>query len=1130
MGGVRATRVAGAIVLMPIVLGFGGWLIAQSPSRIELITVGTDGTGGNNASGANPFTDPFPPRTRVSADGRFVVFESEAHNLVCTDANVSTSDIFVRDRLLGTTTLVSTAWDGSAANHNSMEPVISADGRWVAFVSEATNLVPDDTNGFNDVFLRDLRNGTTVRVSVSSSGEQANSVSHGPSISGDGRYVAYYGGGSNLVPNDTNNQWDVFVYDAVAGTTERVSVSSSGQEGSCCRSVFPTISKDGRYVAFQSQNRFDPAFANNREEVFIRDRQTGTTVLASLTSAGGPSAAGVFFSMLSADGRSLAWQSSSTDVVSAPDANGTMHDIFLRNLDTGVTTLVSVASDGTQGNRDSFMPSLSGNGRFVAFHSWSNNLVPGDTNTTPVYDVFLRDVQLGQTNRISVSPGGAEANGSSTSASLSEDGRWLFFQSLAGNLASDHPNGYQDVFLYGPPLGDVGAPGIRFDSAQYDHAENGGTATVTVVRSGNVCGTASVQYAAAGGTAGAGDYTLVPGVLTFASGESRRTFTVTIVDDAEDEADETVVLTLSNATGMALGDPSTAALTILDDDQGSNAPPDAVDDGGATSEDTSVTIAVLANDSDPNGDALVVSGVTQGSHGAVVNTGNGSVVYTPAANFNGSDTFQYTVSDGMGGADTASVVVSIVPVNDAPTAVTDHYSTRQGTLLNIAAGAGVLANDSDADGGGLTAVVVVGPAQGTLGLGADGSFLYTPTAGFAGSDTFTYRAVDQQQAASNTATVTIVVEGAVFETSSCRPVTPASVHRVGKRDFMGEPFLANRRLTAIENDTVPCVEVDTMEATRCVFKTGQPSPVTGRREHSGDWMEDAQGQRYAVVGQPVTRDGTLSAGSFIVGTVPDADNNVACVARSGRDAAGSLFAVRDADLAETCMVEWPGGSWNFGGLPLQNYATRFVGTSSIPHPDGVTPTAVDPTRGVAWYTGLGAALNDTAGMERDPTGFYYGMDWSCHLVTVGGMQVPAAKRPATRSFPPPAVVDPRSPILWRPVNPYVDIANDAPFDMRRVGPPQALFTYSLGPDGLSVDASRSSGDILHYFWDFDWTTEATDFRSSSPTAHFPITTRPRPFGLVTLIVVAHDGQTSTHRERIDFRRLPPPPAAAQPSQ
>ena len=717
-------------VLVLAVLGHQPIAHGQTAATVELVSVGTDGIAGNSHSGSDGIN---PPRTRITADGRYVAFESFASTIVCSDNDSSTQDVFVRDRRTGRAVVASVPWNGGEANHNSFDPVISADGRYVAFASQATNLVPGDTNGFIDVFLRDLQAGTTTRLSVSSTGEQSNSVSYGAAISGDGRFVAFYSGGSNLVAGDNNNRFDTFVRDVVAGTTERVSVSSAGVENWCCDGLYPSISSDGRYVAFLAQGSLDPSVPPHWQQIYIRDRVAGTTTLVRPTATGELSNTGIRFADISANGRFVAFQSNSDNIVT-PDQNGFAHDVFVKDLVTGATTLVSQSTDGTQGNHDSWMPSISADGRYVAFHSWANNLVPGDTNTQPYYDVFLRDTLLGTTTRVNLTPGGGEADGSSIAPSISADGTLVLFDTTATNLVPNELiNGAQDVYLAGPPFPGAAWKSFEFEALAPRAGEASGTATMIVARAGPLCTTATVQYATANGTATAGeDYTPASGTLTFLAGEASKTFDVAVLDDARDEPDETVLLHLSHPTGgLVLGSPSTATLTIADDDVSASAPPDALDDVATTAEDTSVGIAVLANDSDPSGDPLTITEFTQGASGTVADNGDGTLTYTPSARFQRRRYVRvHRRRRERGGTDTASVAVTVTPVNDAPTAAADRYAARPGTVLTIGSAAGVLANDADPDGEALVAVVVDGPTSGTLTLAPDGSFTYTPPAAF----------------------------------------------------------------------------------------------------------------------------------------------------------------------------------------------------------------------------------------------------------------------------------------------------------------------------------------------------------------------------------------------------------------
>jgi hypothetical protein len=351
---------------------------------------------------------------------------------------------------------------------------------------------------------------------------------------------------------------------------------------------------------------------------------------------------------------------------------------------------------------------------------------------------------------------------------------------------------------------------------------------------------------------------------------------------------------------------------------------------------------------------------------------------------------------------------------------------------------------------------------------------------------------------------------------------------------MGEPFRVNRRLAPIENGTVPCVEVDTMEATRCVFDTGthRLRRLAGRA--SGPWLEDAEGRGYAIVGQPVTRDGSPASGAFIVATVPDAGGEVPCVGASGRDAVSESGSV---DMDFRCVLEVAGSETNVAVVdgvpqPLVNWVDRYVGTTSVPHPDGAVLASYDPDRGVGWYTGTGAALNDTGGQERErvlvegDVSFtaYIGKWWACHYIEVMGAQVPAAKRPSTSTTPYPGSVNVQSRLRWLPANPYVTIANSSPADPRGIPALFARFDVSVGLNTLWVDATASHGDIVKYKWDLDWTTLSPDAIVTSPAASFPLAFEgvPPRSGRITLTVISRDRRTDTTWDNVEFRTRPGP--------
>ncbi|GAB7037659.1 MULTISPECIES: TolB family protein [Catenuloplanes] len=381
---------------------------------------------------------------RLSATGRHVAFTSGATNLISADDDAGVG-VFVRDRSSGRVTRVSAAVGGEPANGSSYVDGISADGRYVAFTSYASDLVPEDTNGVSDVFVRDLITGTTNRVSVSSGGAQADYESSGAGISGNGRFVAFTSWASDLVPGENNVAMDVYVRDLVTSTTTRVSASTDGTQGNW-HSYHPQLSYDGRFIVFASlADNLVPGDVNDAADAFVRDRLTGTTrlVSVSLSASSGNERSGD--PAISPDGRSVAFWSSASDLVPR-DTNG-VGDIFVRELLAGRTTRVSASSTGEQADNGSVRVAISGDGRYVAFTSSASNLVPADTNG--VGDVFVHDRATTTTIRVSVSTGGRQVTyeTGANPVDISADGRHIGFSSEDTGLVLADTNGHEDVFM-----------------------------------------------------------------------------------------------------------------------------------------------------------------------------------------------------------------------------------------------------------------------------------------------------------------------------------------------------------------------------------------------------------------------------------------------------------------------------------------------------------------------------------------------------------------------------------------------------------------------------------------------------------------------------------------------------------
>jgi Tol biopolymer transport system component len=339
---------------------------------------------------------------------------------------------------------VSVADDGSQVDGGGEGSAVSADGRYVAFSSAAPNLVPGDTNGAWDVFVRDRVAGTTQRVSVNSDGAQFPKLSYSPSISVDGRYVTFESALANVNSPD-DHAYGIFVHDCVTGATRPVSVDRAGRPA---RGTHASISADGRYVAFTSMENLVRRDRNTRADfdVYLRDLQTGRTRLLSKTRFHGNGGQLADSPSISAHGRYVAFQS--TAGLIPGDTNNT-RDIYVRDTVRNTIRRVSVTSRGKQANHDSMGPSISAHGRYVAFGSYATNLARHDTNGT--WDAFVHDRRTGKTRRVSFGHHWRQANGPSAAAGMSPavsaNGRFVAFSSTATNLVRGDHNGTIDVFL-----------------------------------------------------------------------------------------------------------------------------------------------------------------------------------------------------------------------------------------------------------------------------------------------------------------------------------------------------------------------------------------------------------------------------------------------------------------------------------------------------------------------------------------------------------------------------------------------------------------------------------------------------------------------------------------------------------
>lgn len=378
----------------------------------------------------------------LSRDGRFAAFWSNATNLAPNDDN-GVGDVFVRDRKTSVTTLISRGMGDTPANGLSDLPVISGGGRFVAFNSRATNLALGDTTDATDVYVHDRRTQTTQLISANTMGVAVGGAN--PSISLDGRFVSFVTTAA-LVADDTNGALDVYVRDLRTGNTERVSVSSSGAQGNGNTYGISSLSGNGRFVAFASlASNLVPGDTTGGDvyDTFVHDRWTGKTERVSVgvggAQANGSSSSGVF----SFNGRFVAFSSEASNLVHG-DTNGEA-DVFVYDRWRHATTRVSLSSNGQQGDNASNGALISGDGQLVGFTSWATNLVPNDTNND--IDVFVHDRRTGRTRLVSVNGNGGPSNGVSNSRGLAADGRSIAFASAADNLVPNDTNDSYDAFV-----------------------------------------------------------------------------------------------------------------------------------------------------------------------------------------------------------------------------------------------------------------------------------------------------------------------------------------------------------------------------------------------------------------------------------------------------------------------------------------------------------------------------------------------------------------------------------------------------------------------------------------------------------------------------------------------------------
>lgn len=468
----RVSVLAVGGVLLPMTAQAAPPVSALEPGQVLRVSVAADGSEAvapvteSPGHEINRAIDPT-----LSRNGRFVVWTDYAENLVPGDQN-GVRDVFVRDLELGTTRIASLTDDDLPADGPSDQAVVSDNGRFVAFASAAKNLIPGKVPGTTHVYVRDMHLNTTRLVSATPAGNFANGYSMKPSISSDGRLVAFSSRAADITPGDSGANFDVFVRDLDEATTRLVSRSPEGASGDA-PSDAPVISSSGRFVVYRSDARNIVRPDASVRDIFVADLETGETRNAHRSVLGVDPNGYADLASISDDGNVVAFMSNSNNLV-ANDTNG-FADVFVHRFDTGATERISVTSQGEEGNSLSWSPTVSADGRYVSFMTWATNLVPNDVNGQS--DILVRDLEA-KTTRLASGTATTPAAGSSEGGLgqlLSSDGRLVIFGGTGANLVPDD-NHSRDIYVrdMGPRLG-VG--GITYSVDGDDLAVSGWSST-----------------------------------------------------------------------------------------------------------------------------------------------------------------------------------------------------------------------------------------------------------------------------------------------------------------------------------------------------------------------------------------------------------------------------------------------------------------------------------------------------------------------------------------------------------------------------------------------------------------------------------------------------------------------------
>lgn len=422
----------------------------QGPTRLDRISVNNSGTQANGNSA-------YPA---ISANARYVAYTSDATNIAANDTN-NRGDVFVYDRALATVEIVSRFPGDIQPNaHCFFDPHgISSDGQYVTYVNPATNWPGGNASGFKQVYLYDRVAHETTLVSRTAAGQAANGDSTQARMSNDGRFVVYLSAATDIVniSGDTSDA-DVFLYDRELGTTECISLDGNGDSPDGWAS-YASVTSDGRYIAFTSDCDALTANDNNQlEDAYVKDRQTGALAVITKSAAGGASNGVTYDCVISGDGQFACLNSKATNLETSGLATG-IHNIFLWSRQSDAIQLISKGFGGAAPDNYSMYCSISSDGRIVLFMSLATNLT--STPQTQVQGTYIYNNETGELTRASQTLDSTEANGLSFHGSVSADGNTVAFMAYATNLVANDTNNSNDIFVLGPRYTSFGITAMK---------------------------------------------------------------------------------------------------------------------------------------------------------------------------------------------------------------------------------------------------------------------------------------------------------------------------------------------------------------------------------------------------------------------------------------------------------------------------------------------------------------------------------------------------------------------------------------------------------------------------------------------------------------------------------------------